>query len=137
MSTPVSEIYDIFLKQVGKDILLELPNEIVEDLLFTYLEGATVEFPECDKDLSINENSIVSDLSLEEKYILSRGMILYWLQPKILTQEVIKNRITDGDYTLKSSANLLNNLLKLKESSETDFNRRKVRYSYKGKNVNG
>lgn len=137
MSTPVSEIYDIFLKRIGKDIMLEMEPYLVEDLLSTYLEDATVEFSECDKDLSINENSIVSDLSLEEKHILSRGMILCWLQPKIFTQEVIKNRITDGDYTSKSSGNLLNNLLKLKESAADDFKKSKVRYSYRGKNING
>lgn len=144
MSTPISEINDIFLKQIGKDIMLEFEDEIIEDLLLTYLEGAIVDFYECEKDLTITEQTInkekvkviSSDLSMEEKFILSRGMILYWLQPKILTQDILKNRITDGDYSIKSPANLLNNLLKLKESSEADMYKRRVRYSYRGKDIN-
>lgn len=145
MSTPITEINDIFLKQIGKDIMLEFEDEIIEDLLLTYLEGAIVDFYECEKDLTITEESdeegnivkvISSDLSMEEKFILSRGMILYWLQPKILTQDLLKNRITDGDYSIKSPANLLNNLLKLKKSSEEDMYKRRVRYSYKGKDIN-
>ena len=97
MATPVTDIYEIFLSQIGKDIMLELSNEIVDDLLYNYLLGATVEFSYyCNKDLSIKDGNVVGDLELDEKFILSRGMILYWLQPKINTQEVIKNRITDG-----------------------------------------
>jgi hypothetical protein len=143
MSTPISEINDIFLKQIGKDIMLEYQDEIIEDLLLTYLQGAIADFHECKKDLTIIEieedgifMAVKDDLSMEEKFILSRGMILYWLQPKILTQDILKNRITDGDYSIKSPANLLNNLLKLKDSSEADMYKRRVRYSYKGKDIN-
>lgn len=137
MATPVTDIYDIFLNQIGKDIMLELPDEIVDDLLYNYLLGATVEFSYyCNKDLSIKDGNVVGDLELDEKFILSRGMILYWLQPKINTQEVIKNRITDGDYVIKSPANLLDKLLKLKLSSESDMRRMIIKYSHKGRNIN-
>lgn len=142
MSTPVRKIYDIFLKQIGKDVMLLMRDDLIEDLLYTYLQGSIVEFEECEKDLSIVEDFdedelvIVDDLTNEEEFILSRGMILYWLQPKILTQEVIKMKITDGDYSMKSSANLLNNLIKLKESSEKDMRRRKIKYSHRGRSFN-
>lgn len=137
MATPVTDIYEIFLSQIGKDIMLELSNEIVEDLLYSYLLGATVEFSYyCNKDLSIKDGNIVDDLERDEKFILSKGMILYWLQPKINTQEVIKNRITDGDYVIKSPANLLDKLLKLKLSSESDMRKMIIRYSHKGRNIN-
>ena len=137
MATPVTDIYNIFLNQIGKDIMLELPNEIVEDLLYNYLLGATVEFScYCNKDLSIKDGNIVDNLDLDEKFILSRGMILYWLQPKINTQEVIKNRITDGDYVIKSPANLLDKLMKLKISSESDMRKRIIKYTHKGRNIN-
>lgn len=137
MATPLIDIYDIFLNQIGKDVMLELEDELVMDLLKNYLIGATVEFSQyCSKDLSIKDDYINDDLDLDEKFILSRGMVLYWLQPKINTQEVIKNRITDGDYVIKSPANLLDKLLKLKKSSEEDMRKRIIRYTYKGKNIN-
>ena len=96
MATPVSDIYDLFLSQIGKDLMLEMADDIVDELLMTYLLGATVEFSLiCKKDLTIENNYIRDDLTLDEKFILSRGMILYWLQSKINNQEVIKNRITE------------------------------------------
>lgn len=137
MATPVTDIYNMFLSQIGKDIMLELSDEIVEDLLYSYLLGATIEFSYyCNKDLSIKDGNIVDDLDSNEKLILSKGMILYWLQPKINTQEVIKNRITDGDYVIKSPANLLDKLLKLKSSSESDMRKMIIKYSHKGRNIN-
>ena len=132
MATPVSDIYDLFLSQIGKDLMLEMADDIVDELLMTYLLGATVEFSLiCKKDLTIENGYIRDDLTLDEKFILSRGMVLYWLQPKINNQEVIKNRITDGDYVIKSPANLLEKLLKLKTTTEKDMHRRIIRYSYK------
>lgn len=136
MSTPVTDIYDVFLKYIGKDVMLEMPDEIVEDLLYTYLQGAITEFYECSKNLTLEDGNFTEDLNMEEKFILADEMIQYWLNPKILTQEVIKNRITDGDYSVKSSANLLNNLLKLRDDSSERSRMRRVRYSYKGKNIN-
>lgn len=137
MATPVNDIYNMFLSQIGKDIMLELSDEIVEDLLYNYLLEATIEFSYCcKKDLSIKDGNIVDDLDLDEKLILSKGMILYWLQPQINTQEVIKNRITDGDYVIKSPANLLDKLLKLKASSKSEMREMMVKYSHKGRNIN-
>lgn len=136
MSTPVEDIYKIFLSQIGKDIITELSREVAEDLMFTYLQGATVKFSKCKKDLSIEENNIKDDLDLDEKFLLAKGMILYWLQPKKLTQEVIKNRITDGDYVIKSPANLLDKLMKLENQTKDEFRRDLIAYSWKNKRIN-
>ena len=67
MATPVSDIYDLFLSQIGKDLMLEMADDIVEELLMTYLLGATVEFSLiCKKDLTIENNYIRDDLTLDE-----------------------------------------------------------------------
>lgn len=136
MSTPIQDIYKIFLSQIGKDIITELNQEVAEDLMLTYLLGASVEFNKCKKDLSIEGNNIQGDLDLDEKFILAEGMILYWLQPKKLTQEVIKNRITDGDYVIKSPANLLDKLMKLEKQTQDKLRRRLIKYSWKDKRMN-
>ena len=48
MSTPVNEIYDRFLKRIGKDTLTDLiaqgQIDVVEDVMMTYLEDAIVYF---------------------------------------------------------------------------------------------
>ena len=141
MSTPVVDIYDRFLKRIGKDILTDLAaageTELVEDLMHTYLEDAIVIFDNCKKDLTIVDGNIVDDLDLEEKKILSRAMIISWLEPKINTEGVIKNKVTPGDYVAKSPANLLDKLMKLKHSVEYEIRIMKNRYSHRGRNING
>ena len=109
MSTPLSKIYNIFLNQIEDDILALVEREVVEDMLMVYLQGATVEFTECSKDLTIVEPSesngfegfIISDLDLDEIFILANGMILYWLKPKILREDNLKTLLTDSDYNQK------------------------------------
>lgn len=137
MSTPVTVVYDVFLKQIGKDILLELDDDIVEDFMLSALNESIMLFDECEKDLTINEDEeFVSELTTQEIHILAKGMLLFWLQNKINTEEITKNIITDGDYTTKSAGNLLNNLLKSKEMQRKEFYRMKRRYSYRGNNIN-
>ena len=136
MSTPVQDIYKIFLSQIGADLLSELDQEVAEDLMLTYLEGSTVEFDICRKDLSIVDGCFIDNLELDEKYILAKGMILYWLQPKINREETLKVAVTDSDYNKKSTAPLLDKLIKLWEKTENDLRKRKNKYSWKGKSVN-
>ena len=44
MSTPVKEIYSVFLSFIGDDDIMELEEELIEEVLYDYLLGATYEF---------------------------------------------------------------------------------------------
>lgn len=140
--TPVENIFKVFLGQIGKDIIAELPEDIAYDLMLDYLKGSTVMFNTCVKDLSISFDEeegthiVNSNLDLDEIYILADGMIVYWLKPKIYTLEIIKMGMTDGDFSKKSTAPLLSRLMELKKMAEKDMRRQKVKYSYKGKSIN-
>ena len=140
--TPVENIFRVFLSQIGKDIIAELPDDIAEELMLDYLRGSTTMFNTCTKDLSISFDeeegiyAINSNLDLDEIYILANGMIVYWLKPKIYTLEIIKMGMTDGDFSKKSTAPLLGKLIELKKMAEKDMRRQKVKYSYKGKGIN-
>lgn len=136
MSTPLQDIYNLFLNQIDDDIIACLADEVVDDMLLTYLKGSITEFNTCIKDITIEGDSISCDLDLDEQFILVRGMIIYWLNPKILSQNIIKNRMTSRDYSQYSPANLLDKLIKLKESTQKDQKRAKIKYSYKHLKVN-
>lgn len=137
MSTPLQDIYNLFLNQIDDDIIACLADEVVDDMLLTYLKGSITEFNTCIKDITIEGDSINCDLDLDEQFILVRGMIIYWLNPKILSQNIIKNRMTSRDYSQYSPANLLDKLIKLKESTQKDQKKAKIKYSYKHRKVNG
>lgn len=137
MATSVQDIYKRFLAQIGKDVIAELEQELAEELMLIYLEGAISMFDICEKDLTIEDYSFKEDLTLNEQYILADGMILYWLKPKINTEKMIDLIITTSDYNIKSPANLLDKLNTLYNDSFYKFRNRVNRYSFKGKKVNG
>lgn len=133
MTTPLTKIYNVFLHNIDDDILALLSPEVVEDMLLIYLQGACVEFTTCKKDLTIDleTNTIASELDADEIFILSRGMIMFWLQPKILREDTLRNMITDKDYNQSSPANMLDKLIKLKKLTEDDLIKRRRKYTYK------
>lgn len=137
MGTPVQDIYKRFLSQIGKDIISDLEQELAEELMLMYLEGAISLFDICKKDLTIKDNIFNEELTLDEQYILVDGMIIYWLRPKINTEKMIDLIITTSDYNIKSPANLLDKLNTLYKTSLYNFRCRINRYSFKGKQVNG
>ncbi|HBG8448825.1 TPA: hypothetical protein KRH32_000035 [Clostridioides difficile] len=203
MATPVKDIYKQFLSLINDEEMLLLEEEIIEDMMYSYLQKATFDFYECRKDLSIigqeeycitipinqseyvvnqvNKNhdiylvgkstnkkyevdrdytvefkeedciitfeteteeeilfkskylgEIISDLNLDEIIILAYGMMIWWLQPKILREENLKQMLTDSDYNTKSGANMLAKLCSLEIQIREQLAKYKTRYSYKG-----
>ncbi|MCC0645464.1 hypothetical protein KGF41_14460 [Clostridioides sp. ZZV14-6150] len=203
MATPVKDIYKQFLSLINDEEMLLLEEEIIEEMMYSYLQKATFDFYECRKDLSIigqeescitipinqleyvvnqiNKNydiyligkstnkeyeinkdytiefreedciitfeteteeeilfkskylgEIISDLQLDEIIILAYGMMIWWLQPKILREENLKQMLTDSDYNTKSGANMLAKLCSLEIQIREQLAKYKTRYSYKG-----
>lgn len=138
MSTPLSTIYDNFLKQIDDEIMVfmseKFGDQFVEDLMLTYLKGAIAKFRTYEGDLELVENGsdsyITQDLTQKEIDIISMGMITIWLNPKIFCEDKLKQAITDGDYNRLSSANMLDKLLNLKEYADDYFRAEMIEYSY-------
>lgn len=203
MGTPLVKIYQKFLDGINDEEMLLLSDEIIEKMMYSYLEDAIVDFNQCKKDLTIeyvdekgeeiipvsqlsytsnycNKNAeitligkntkeeyeldkdytinfedekftinfvietteevifkykylgeIVSDLDLEEIKILTYGMQIHWLQPKINREENLKQMLTDSDYNAKSGANMLAKLQAREEQLRVRFNKYQQRYMLK------
>ncbi|MGL4655819.1 MAG: hypothetical protein ACRCWM_08045 [Sarcina sp.] len=138
MATPVESIYRRFLSRIGADILSEIEDkEVVKEILLIFLEDAICEVEDIyKKDLTIANGNITSDLTSLEIKILANAMVLYWLQPKINTEEMIKMKVTDGDYTKKNTASLLDKLIKLRAVAKSSLRSDLVKLSWKNKRVN-
>lgn len=136
MSTPVQDIYIRFIRQIGTDILSELDKEIAEEIMYGYLEDALCEFDNWEENLTIEDGNIIDDLNSNDKSIIALAMVLYWLQPKINTQEIIKVGVTDGDYSKTSSAAMLDKLLKLEEKTVRRLDGKIIKRSWKNKRLN-
>lgn len=108
--------------------------------MFMYLEKAIFDFPELKKDTTIvkpseeneYEGYIIGDLDNDEIIILSYGMVLWWLQPKINREENLKQQLTDHDYKALSGANMLLRLQAKDRQTRDILTKYRTRYEYKG-----
>lgn len=128
---------------------------------FTPKEGAitsmrvenltTGEVYEEDEDYTLSDNQIVftspvegeitifyildgyfkEDLEIIEIRILALAMLLSYLKPKIMTQESLKQFVSDKDFTKLSGANMLLRLMGLKKNTEKELDVLQGRYAFK------
>lgn len=79
----------------------------------------------------LSEGSIEADLTLEEVYILSLSMRLFWLNPKIHREENLRQMMQDRDFKQLSNANMLKALLQLQTATRQELQKFKQRYAMK------
>ena len=79
----------------------------------------------------LSEGSIEADLTLEEIYILSLSMRLFWLSPKVHREENLRQMMNDRDFKQLSNANMLKVLLQLQTSTRQELQKFKQRYAMK------
>ena len=136
LSTPFSEIYAIFLNDITDQRLVDLltPEELGDVLEDYLMESAAVHFKECKKDLNdmdLEAKVFNSNLTHEEKVILSKGMKLKWLQSNFIANESrLVSRLTTKDYRIFSPANHLKILLEINNETKTEMRELIMSYLY-------
>ena len=132
MSTSLETVFGKFLSQIDDIELSLIDDDDLEYFLLGLLENAIVEFKECKKDLTINleEGYIEADLTMEEIYILSLSMKLFWLSPKINREENLRQIMQDRDFKQLSNANMLKALLQLQDVTRRELQKFKQRYAF-------
>lgn len=153
MSTPFTDIYSIFLKDItDKKLVNMLTPEELGDILEDYLmESISIHFKQCKKDLSniiteetntgdVDENgmpiieiakSFADDLTHEEKVIIAKGMKLKWLSSNFIANESkLVMRLTTKDYKVFSPANHLKILLEIDRDTRKEIRSLVMSYLY-------
>jgi hypothetical protein len=117
MSTPFSDIYDIFLGKITDYDFLAVDDLTLEDTLQRYLLSASVKFLRCSTDLSRDTTLklFTNNLTYLEQEILASLMVVEWLSPKLNTSQLLKQTMTDKDFKIYSQANHLDELIKLRQ----------------------
>lgn len=130
MSTPLKEIYDIFLSKVTDYSFIRLNDEDkLEPVLQGYLESSIVRFTNCEQSLIIESDAIVSDLTFVEKEILATGMLLAYSTSNVHDVKVTKDTLTEVEYKMYSKGNMLSQLLSLKEDVQSELSQLLNAYS--------
>lgn len=140
MATDVTKVYSRFLQKISDFKILENPSYVPNLLLGFYL-SATSNFIQCEKDLStvlLNEDDtdspllIAGDISNQEIEIISLLMVIEYLRPAIVSDETIKQALSDSDFKASSQANHINQLKDLQRYLVKEVNVKINNYTYQG-----
>lgn len=133
MATPFSEIYDRVYNKISDYSFLNLTQNEVEDILESYLLSSIVKFKKCKKDLSNRDQTLKQfneDLTDEEKEILATLMCVEYLTPKLITSDLLQQRLSTKDYQLYSQANQIKEIREVRDKMKSEANQMMIRYSY-------
>ncbi len=141
MATPYSEIYNSFIARVTDYDLLELEYEERDDFLHTLMVRSCSKFSDIclinlnnRDDESEQFNDTLPDDVVD---IVSTGMIVEWLKPRLYHNENLRNMLNTKDYSTFSPANLLSQIKEAYTDARKEFNSMMVQYSYTHGNVAG
>jgi hypothetical protein len=113
MSTPYSEVFNLFLFGIQDYLIDEMYSDSTEDFEIyatNFLLLAIPAFSNCQQDLDDRNDTTRTfniTLTLTEKKILSDLMILAWLRKEVNTILEMRNFLISGDYKAFSAANNL------------------------------
>lgn len=134
MATPYSTVHEAFLNKISDYDILKLLTIDREQILDRFLISACTQFKRvCKIDLTDRDdtlrqfNSQLDDDTIE---ILAMGECFYWVNPKVLNTENLKNALNTKDFQQYSPANLLNQLQTLRNTLSKEFKQAIINYSY-------
>lgn len=133
MTTPYSDIYEIFKENITDYELLSLSEDDLNTTLKNFLKGAIVYFSNCKKDLSDRDDTNEEfniDLNDTEIEILAQYMVLKWLEPRIKNIANLEQFVNSSDFKLYSQANHLGELRQLYKDAQENIFRLESSYSW-------
>lgn len=138
MATPFNEVYERVYNKISDYSFTKLTQDEVEDVLESFLLSALVKFKTCKKDLSNRDLTLKQfneDLTDEEKEILATLICVEYLTPKLITDELLQQRLSTKDYNLYSQANQIKEIRELRDKFKSEANQMMINYSYSKKSL--
>lgn len=131
--TNIDSVYEVFLSKFDDYTWLVIDKDVIRKLMRTYLNSSISKFKKtCKHELVITDNVFSVELSDSEIEILAKLMLINYLNPKIIREENLRQNITTKDYNDFSKANLLKNLIALRDSQVEDVEKEISEYDYDG-----
>lgn len=130
INTPLETVYDSFMQKTTDYSILELSKEDYYSECLQLMLGALAKFTLAD-DITIDTvtGEFNRELTLLEIDILSLGMIVSWVSPKVYNIELFKMSLNSKDYGSFSQANHIKELREMKLESNREFSYWITQYS--------
>lgn len=139
LATPYSDVVNDFLSKVTDYDLPDMLLEDREEIVLGYMKRSCAKFSRlCLIDLlDIDEESEQFNQTLDEEVIdiITEGMIVEWLKPKLYTLENLRNVLNTKDFNMYSPANLLSQIRETYNESKSEFKSLMKNYSHYYGNV--
>lgn len=120
--TPLSEVYNSFLQKITDFDILKLDEEDFFYECFQLLKSSVARFTVsndiCIVEQSSEFNRVLTSLEID---ILSLGMVLAWVEPKINNIALYKMKLSSKDYKSFSQANHIKEMREIKSQAQKDF----------------
>lgn len=135
--TAYEEIYARFLGKIEDYEIqekLQLEYEFVQELLYDFLKSSIPKFTYSVKDLSNRDDTLLQfniQLTDMEQEILSTLMVVEYLSPKILRDELLEDKLGSKDFRIFSPANLLKEVRELRQTFKSEANSLMIEYYYR------
>lgn len=134
MATSYNDVYDRAIFRFADYDFLKIDIQSREDILEKYLhsaiadvsvivEAGTLEFSDDDREF-------VEDVDDEVQEILALGIDYYWLSAKVQNSELMRNSLSTKDFTYFSPANLMRELINLRNDVKKEYRAAITFYSY-------
>lgn len=133
MGTPFSDIYSLFLSQIKSHSLNKMADEALKENLQDWLMMAIPYFHTCRKkleDFDLITGQFNVELTMTERTILAKYMLMAYLMPKIVDESNIANHLNPKDYRTYSPANLLKVLETIKKEIKEETSTLQSQYSW-------
>ena len=144
MATPAEDVIDLFMSRISDYRLNNLFLTSGSFAFGTYLEpwilDAAMDFPICSQDLTYVQTSgstggyFVETLTIENKLMLSRIMIKFWLAQTVNNILNMSLAIQDRDYRTFSAAQNLDAKRNLYNNYKEELSQLLQDYSYRKQN---
>lgn len=134
MATPYSDVINIFLVKVTDYDLPKFDDVESEEILTSYMKLACTKFTSCLvnlNDIDDNLKQFNQNLTFDIIDIISEGMIVEWLKPKVLSTENLKNCLRTKDFSLFSPRDLLKEMRETLNECRKEYRGMINDYSFK------
>ena len=138
MATPFSDVYSMFLSQVTDYELAVMEDISLEENLQLWMMSAIGFFSNCRQDLTdfdLTTTQFTPDLTMNEKQILSKFMVVVYMDTHIIHENLMKRELGSKDYRVLSGDNKIKALIGIKTLINSEANTLMSRYSYSIKNL--
>jgi len=134
LATSYNDIYDRAIFRFSDYDFLKIDIESREDILEKYLHSAIADVAVIVEagtlDIDDENRQFVGDIDNEVQEILALGIDYYWLSAKVQNSELLRNSLSTKDFTYFSPANLMRELINLRNDVKNEYRSAITFYSY-------